>query len=70
MSAAPRILNEDCPSLCRTERPELVFSEPLNNGVSDFDIMGFSYYYAWHQKSIGRAWQRSETLKQPILDTK
>lgn len=30
------------------------FQNLLNAGVSDFDIMGFSYYYAWHEGSIAQ----------------
>ncbi|MBK6904163.1 MAG: glycosyl hydrolase 53 family protein [Saprospirales bacterium] len=30
------------------------FNNLLNNGVTDFDIMGFSYYYAWHEGSIAQ----------------
>ena len=29
------------------------FTNLLNNGVTDFDIMGISYYYGWHGGSIG-----------------
>ena len=39
------------------------FQNLLNNGVSDFDIMGFSYYYAWHQKSIAELGSAVKTLK-------
>lgn len=28
------------------------FNNLLSKGVTDFDIMGFSYYYAWHEGSI------------------
>jgi arabinogalactan endo-1,4-beta-galactosidase len=28
------------------------YSNIINNGVTDFDIMGISYYYAWHKGSI------------------
>ncbi len=28
------------------------YNNIINNGVTDFDIMGFSYYYAWHGGSI------------------
>ena len=28
------------------------YNNIINNGVTDFDIMGFSYYYAWHEGSI------------------
>ncbi|SMO50075.1 glycosyl hydrolase 53 family protein [Gracilimonas mengyeensis] len=28
------------------------FGNIINNGVTDFDIIGFSYYYAWHDASI------------------
>lgn len=30
------------------------FNNLINNGVTDFDILGFSYYYAWHGGSIGQ----------------
>jgi len=39
------------------------FQNLLNYGVSDFDIMGFSYYYAWHQKSIAELGSAVKTLK-------
>lgn len=29
------------------------FDNIINSGVTDFDIMGISYYYAWHESSIG-----------------
>jgi arabinogalactan endo-1,4-beta-galactosidase len=29
------------------------FTNLIKNGVTDFDIMGVSYYYAWHGASIG-----------------
>lgn len=28
------------------------FNNIINHGVTDFDIMGISYYYAWHEASI------------------
>ncbi len=28
------------------------FQQLINNGVTDFDIIGFSYYYSWHDASI------------------
>jgi arabinogalactan endo-1,4-beta-galactosidase len=30
------------------------FQNLINKGVADFDIMGFSYYYAWHGGSIAQ----------------
>ena len=30
------------------------FRNIMNNGVTDFDIVGISYYYAWHGGSIGQ----------------
>ncbi|MFO7671303.1 MAG: glycosyl hydrolase 53 family protein, partial [Bacteroidales bacterium] len=33
----------------------------INNGVTDFDVIGISYYYAWHGGSIGE-------LESTILD--
>ncbi len=30
------------------------FQTLMNNGVTDFDIMGFSYYYSWHGESIAK----------------
>jgi arabinogalactan endo-1,4-beta-galactosidase len=39
------------------------FQNLLNNGVTDFDIMGFSYYYAWHQKSISELGAAVKALK-------
>jgi arabinogalactan endo-1,4-beta-galactosidase len=39
------------------------FQNLINNGVTDFDIMGFSYYYAWHQKSIAELGAAVKSLK-------
>lgn len=35
----------------------------INNGVTDFDIMGFSYYYAWHEASIAELGSTIRSLK-------
>jgi arabinogalactan endo-1,4-beta-galactosidase len=35
----------------------------INNGVTDFDIMGFSYYYAWHGGSISALGNAIRSLK-------
>lgn len=35
----------------------------INNGVTDFDIMGFSYYYAWHGGSIAALGNAIRSLK-------
>jgi len=40
------------------------FQNLINNGVSDFDIMGISYYYAWHQGSISELESTIRLLKQ------
>jgi arabinogalactan endo-1,4-beta-galactosidase len=39
------------------------FQNLISNGVTDFDIMGFSYYYAWHQKSIAELGAAVKSLK-------
>jgi arabinogalactan endo-1,4-beta-galactosidase len=39
------------------------FQNIMNNGVTDFDIMGFSYYYAWHGKSIAELGTTVKSLK-------
>jgi arabinogalactan endo-1,4-beta-galactosidase len=36
----------------------------LNNGVTDFDIIGFSYYYAWHGASIAELGNTVRMLKE------
>ncbi len=35
----------------------------LDNGVTDFDVMGFSYYYAWHQASIAELGRTIRDMK-------
>jgi arabinogalactan endo-1,4-beta-galactosidase len=35
----------------------------INNGVVDFDIIGFSYYYAWHGGSIANLGNVIKTMK-------
>lgn len=35
----------------------------LRNGVTDFDIMGFSYYYAWHRATIAALERAVRDLK-------
>jgi len=40
------------------------YSNMINNGgVTDFDIIGFSYYYAWHGGSIAQLESTVRTLK-------
>ena len=39
------------------------YSNIINYGVTDFDIIGFSYYYAWHGESINTLGTRVSTLK-------
>lgn len=39
------------------------FSNIISYGVTDFDIMGFSYYYAWHKKSIAELGSAVKSLK-------
>lgn len=34
------------------DKLEWLYSNIISKGVTDFDIMGFSYYYAWHGGSI------------------
>ncbi|MBN2213542.1 MAG: glycosyl hydrolase 53 family protein [Bacteroidales bacterium] len=35
----------------------------INNGVTDFDIIGFSYYYAWHGGSISNLGSVIKSMK-------
>ena len=35
----------------------------ISMGITDFDIMGFSYYYAWHQESIDEMGNKIRQLK-------
>jgi arabinogalactan endo-1,4-beta-galactosidase len=35
----------------------------INNGVTDFDIIGFSYYYSWHGYSIAELGSTIRTIK-------
>ncbi len=39
------------------------FQNIINNGVTDFDIMGLSYYYAWHESSISGLGNKISELK-------
>ncbi|HPR32724.1 MAG TPA: glycosyl hydrolase 53 family protein [Prolixibacteraceae bacterium] len=39
------------------------YSNLIANGVNDFDIMGFSYYYAWHGQLPGEAGNLLKNLK-------
>lgn len=39
------------------------FQNLINQGVTDFDIMGFSYYYAWHGGSISQLETFVQNLK-------
>ncbi|MDG5767149.1 glycosyl hydrolase 53 family protein [Balneolales bacterium ANBcel1] len=41
------------------------YGEMTAAGVTDFDIIGFSYYYAWHEGSIGQL----ESLVETMVDT-
>ena len=41
-----------------------MFQNLINNGVTDFDIMGISYYYAWHKGSISDLESTIRSLKQ------
>ena len=44
------------------------YSNIISNGVTDFDIMGFSYYYAWHLKSIAELGAYVKSLKKAYPD--
>lgn len=35
----------------------------INNGITDFDIMGISYYYSWHEGSISELESTLKSLK-------
>lgn len=39
------------------------YQNVINNGITDFDIMGISYYYAWHGGSISALESTLKTLK-------
>jgi len=39
------------------------YNNIISRGVTDFDIMGFSYYYAWHDASIHELGNTIQTLK-------
>ncbi len=41
-----------------------LFQNLINNGVRDFDIMGFSYYYSWHKGSISELESTIRQLRQ------
>ncbi|HYX07128.1 MAG TPA: glycosyl hydrolase 53 family protein, partial [Bacteroidales bacterium] len=43
--------------------PEWWYDNIISNGVTDFDIMGFSYYYAWHGGSIQKLGEMIRKLK-------
>ena len=40
----------------------------INNGVTDFDIIGFSYYFAWHGGSISNLGNTIRTMKTNFPD--
>lgn len=40
----------------------------INNGVTDFDVMGISYYYAWHGGSISELESTIKNLVQKFPD--
>jgi arabinogalactan endo-1,4-beta-galactosidase len=40
----------------------------MNHGVTDFDIIGFSYYYAWHGGSIAELGNTIRSLKSAYPD--
>lgn len=40
-----------------------LFQRLINSGVSDFDIMGISYYYSWHKGSIDELESTIRSLK-------
>lgn len=40
------------------------YNNMISNGVTDFDIIGFSYYYAWHDGSISQLKSTVESLVQ------
>lgn len=39
------------------------YDNVVENGITDFDVIGFSYYYAWHGSSIAGVKANIETLK-------
>jgi arabinogalactan endo-1,4-beta-galactosidase len=39
------------------------YQNVINNGITDFDIMGISYYYAWHDGSIKELQSTITSLK-------
>ncbi len=39
------------------------YQNVINYGITDFDIMGFSYYYAWHGSSIKSLGSKIRSLK-------
>ncbi|RPI42452.1 MAG: hypothetical protein EHM46_05180, partial [Bacteroidetes bacterium] len=41
-----------------------LFRNLISNGVTDFDIMGISYYYAWHEGSISELETTIRSLRQ------
>jgi len=40
------------------------FNNLISHGVTDFDIMGISYYYAWHQGSLNELESTIRSLKE------
>jgi arabinogalactan endo-1,4-beta-galactosidase len=40
-----------------------IYQNVINHGITDFDIIGFSYYYAWHQGSITELENTVKSLK-------
>lgn len=46
------------------------FQNLINNGVTDFDVIGISYYYAWHEGSISELETTIRSLKEKFPDYK
>jgi len=44
------------------------YNNIIDNGVTDFDIIGFSYYYAWHGRSIAELGNTIRSLRSSFPD--
>lgn len=44
------------------------FQNAIKNGITDFDVIGFSYYYAWHGGSIRQVGNQIQRLSQSYPD--
>ncbi|MFP8489953.1 arabinogalactan endo-beta-1,4-galactanase [Gracilimonas sp. Q87] len=44
------------------------YQNAISNGITDFDVIGFSYYYAWHGSSVEAVGEQIGSLSQSYPD--